>query len=442
MPVEEKNDDGRSAASKPSIAVVSTFDELCGIAGYTRSLVKQLEPHFSVEVFDLEQFFMRSTNAGVRKKADAIIEGFCRRLKTFDSVNIQLEHGTLGVKRGDIIKRFNMIADAARALSVTFHTILPQRPFPWAAVSASVMKRSWGEAGKMTGRHFGHRALNAAIYGKLRTLQGKKKVSVIVHTPRDSRLMKHVNGFNAVFDHPLAFLSAGDVASMRRSASRADFPSLRRLDSGVRLVGVFGFINTYKGIDTAMRALRNLPGDYHLAIFGGLHPNEIPVGRPINPYVGSLVGEILASGGGMPGASKPTGVLTADDPKVSWVNPAVEPKFRDRVHFMGALGDDDFARAMAVCDFVVLPYLEVGQSASGPMSMAVEMGAKVFASRTFAFLQFEKYFPGAVEFFDIGNYLELAERILAASDGPSIVKVDKSFDTATNADVYVRASAP
>lgn len=380
MSAEETSVGGRSAKAKPSLAVVSTFDELCGIAGYTRALVKQLEPHFAVEVFDLDQFFMRSTNSGVRKKADAIIEGFCGRLKTFDSVNIQLEHGTLGAKRSDIIKRFNMIADAARALSVTFHTILPQRPFPWAALGASLTKRQWTEAGKLTGRHYGHGALNKAIYGKLRTLQDKKAVSVVVHTPRDMRLMKHVNGFEAVYDHPLAFLSAQDVSAMRHSATRTDFPSLRRLDPGVKLIGVFGFINTYKGIDTAMRALRNLPPDYHLAIFGALHPNEIPVGRPINPYIGSLVGEILAGGAGAVGA-KPASATAGEDRAAPFM-PPIEPKFRDRVHFMGALDDDDFARAMAVCDFVVLPYLEVGQSASGPMSMAVEMGARVFASRT------------------------------------------------------------
>jgi len=111
MSAEETKDGGQSAKAKPSLAVVSTFDELCGIAGYTRALVRQLEPHFALEVFDLDQFFMRSTNSGVRKKADAMIEEFCRRLKTFDSVNIQLEHGTLGAKRSDIIKRFNMIAD-------------------------------------------------------------------------------------------------------------------------------------------------------------------------------------------------------------------------------------------------------------------------------------------------------------------------------------------
>src|SRR5271156_1160240 len=68
---------------------------------------------------------------------------------------------------------------------------------------------------------------------------------------------------------------------------------------------------------------------------------------------------------------------------------------------------------MAICDVVVLPYLEVGQSSSGPISQAVELGCRVIASRTHNFLEFARYHPETVEFFDIGNHLELAERIAA-----------------------------
>jgi hypothetical protein len=113
------------AGNRPRLAIVSTFDDLCGIAGYTRFLVKQIERDFEVEVFDLDQFFMRSTNRRVRKIADQMIREFCVRAKSFDFVNIQLEHGTLGRNARDIMRRFRWIAEAAPALSVTFHTILP-----------------------------------------------------------------------------------------------------------------------------------------------------------------------------------------------------------------------------------------------------------------------------------------------------------------------------
>ena len=63
----------------------------------------------------------------------------------------------------------------------------------------------------------------------------------------------------------------------------------------------------------------------------------------------------------------------------------------DRIHFLGAQSDADFLRRMAICDAVVFPYLEVGQSSSGPISQALELGCRVIASRTHTFLQLGRY---------------------------------------------------
>jgi hypothetical protein len=84
-----------------------------------------------------------------------------------------------------------------------------------------------------------------------------------------------------------------------------------------------------------------------------------------------------------------------------------------RIRFMGALAERDFLGGMAICDAVVFPYLEVGQSSSGPISQALELGCRIIASRTHTFLEFAEYHKNAVEFFDIGNHLELAERLTA-----------------------------
>ena len=86
----------------------------------------------------------------------------------------------------------------------------------------------------------------------------------------------------------------------------------------------------------------------------------------------------------------------------------------NRIHFMGALSDEQFCLGMATCDAVVLPYLEVGQSSSGSASQAIELGCRILISRTQAFLQLGRYFPGRLEYFDIGNHLELASHLRAA----------------------------
>jgi glycosyltransferase involved in cell wall biosynthesis len=113
----------------------------------------------------------------------------------------------------------------------------------------------------------------------------------------------------------------------------------------------------------------------------------------------------------------------------------------DRIHFLGVHNDEGFMRAMALCDTVVLPYLEVGQSSSGPIAMALEMGCRVLASRTLAFLQFARYHPDQVEFFDIGNYAELADLIRFGAAKPGGER-HLSYNTATNTALYLEANQP
>ena len=61
---------GLKMAMRPRVAIVSTYDELCGIAGYTRALEKQLRPLMEIEVFDLDQYLLRSPHRRVQKLAD------------------------------------------------------------------------------------------------------------------------------------------------------------------------------------------------------------------------------------------------------------------------------------------------------------------------------------------------------------------------------------
>jgi glycosyltransferase involved in cell wall biosynthesis len=110
-----------------------------------------------------------------------------------------------------------------------------------------------------------------------------------------------------------------------------------------------------------------------------------------------------------------------------------------RIHFLGAQSDADFLLGMAVCDAVVFPYLEVGQSSSGPISQSLELGCRVIASRTHTFLQFARYHPDTIEFFDIGNHLELAGLILAR---PRFDTRERSlaFNVETNKTTYLAAN--
>jgi glycosyltransferase involved in cell wall biosynthesis len=426
------------------LALVSSSDDLCGIAAYTRSLKKQLDDVFDVTVFDLDQYLLRSGHGRVRKFGDRHIQDICREVRGYDAVNLQLEHGTLGRGCHDIHRRFSWILRAAPRLSVTFHTVFQCEAFNYREYFKEILRRNFANAIAMRTQYHREHLLSAGMASRLRRAQRFKPVSLIVHTRRDLSQMKFAYGMRNVYDHPLAFLSAAEVAEIRRAASRKKFPVLDDVPTESKLIGVFGFLGRYKGFDTVVRALHHLPEDYHLLIFGGVHPNEIRPHQPVDPVVSSLfdagyvdtsVAERIRSNsvGTTPAVS-----LAVDG---SMRDLLIEhPKdLSDRIHFMGAQSDADFLAGMAVCDAVVFPYLEVGQSSSGPISQALELGCRVIASRTHTFIQLDRYHHKMIEFFDIGNHLELAGRIRSR---PQFERREQfpAFNVETNKAVYVAAN--
>ena len=48
------------------LAIVSTYDELCGIGSYTHKLEGHLKRHVDVTVFDLDQYLLRNKHARVQ----------------------------------------------------------------------------------------------------------------------------------------------------------------------------------------------------------------------------------------------------------------------------------------------------------------------------------------------------------------------------------------
>ena len=448
-----------SPARKPKLAVISTYDELCGIAAYTVYLKKQLDEHFDATVFELDQFFLRHESKRVKKLGDAHIREICSKLAGFESVNLQLEYGTIGRDPVDILRRLRMIVAASPRLSVTFHTILQPEPYKISQFFKDIRKGQPIKAIKRTIAARSNGSLDNATYAMLRRAQKSKDVSVIVHTRRDMRMMKYVNRISRVYDHPLAFHSTAQKRDILGTARRADFPLIAHLPEGAKLVGVFGFLGQYKGFETAIRALQHLPEEYHLLIFGGVHPQTIRKEQKIDPYIHTLLSEayvdtslvdsLFAKNEApmLPGATalpaspaRQVGVtlnIGTDSAGMLNRHPLDLSK---RLHFMGALPDAGFAHGMAICDIVVFPYLEVGQSSSGPISQAVELGKRIIASRTLAFLQLARYQKDTLEFFDIGNHLELAQRIAADAEFPE-GRRRLAFDCESNMAVYKAANA-
>ena len=432
---------------KPRLAIVSTFDDDCGIAGYTRSLCQQIEPDFEVDVFDLDQAFMRSTSSSIASAADRMVREFCAGANRYDFVNIQFEPGTFGLDWRHVLRRLEWIVEAAPALSVTFHTMIRRDRFDHRLFTLDLLRLRIADAIHNLTSHRGHIALNKGIERILHKAARVKPVSIIMHTRRDARVMQHSHGFPVVYDHPLVFKDQAEAARLRAATSRADFPSLESLPADARIVGVFGFISEYKGFETAIRALRLLPENYHLAVFGGLHPEAIRRYETIHPYLRRLL-DI---------AAVDTSIFDVVDPQKAQTNvgvhvslPLPEPRTHDliahpaslarRIHFLGPQTDEDFARGMSLCESVVIPYIEVAQTSSGVLSLALDMGARIVAARNLAFLEFGRYFPNSIEWFDVGNHVELAERLRARAMFPPGTRT-RAYGVETNRAVYRAANS-
>jgi glycosyltransferase involved in cell wall biosynthesis len=275
-------------ARRERLAIVSTGGKLCGIAAYTAALRRQLAEAFDVTVFGLDQYLLRNTHPRVRDLADKHIKDICREIAGFDAVNLQLEHGTLGQRATDIYRRFCWLAGAAPRLSVTFHTLLTPPRFESGHLAKAVANLQWQAAERIYAGYRRHRLLSRGIARELQRLQKLKQVSAIVHNRRDLYDAKYLYGISNVFDHPLAFLGNAEADAVRSHASRHALPMLDSLPPDAVLIGVFGFLNEYKGFGTAIEALHHLPANHHLLIFGGIHPNEITARQPLHPYISSL----------------------------------------------------------------------------------------------------------------------------------------------------------
>ena len=431
---------------KERLAIVSTSNRLCGIAAYTAALQRHLGDAFDITVFDLDQYLLRSPHRRVRRLADRHIRDICDGIRRFDAVNLQLEHGTLGRNSRDIYRRFCWLTEAAPRLSVTFHTLLMPPQFDSAHFLRALATGKFQTAARMQADFGRARLLSFGIGRQLQRMQRHKQVSAIVHNRRDLYDAKYLYGVRHVFDHPLAFLGSDEIATVRCAGARQRFAMLDDLPPNSTLIGVFGFLNEYKGIGTAIRALHHLPSSHHLLIFGGVHPREIVPHQPRHPYLASLFDDAFIDTNladrirAIRAQNETLPLVVAADQGLRELLGAHPRDLSERIHFMGALPEEDFLSGMVICDAVVFPYLEVGQSSSGPISQALELGCRIIASRTHTFMEFADYHPNSVEFFDIGNHLELAERLLArrqftARDGLP------EFNVATNKATYLLANS-
>jgi glycosyltransferase involved in cell wall biosynthesis len=378
---------------------------------------ENLKDYFDVTVLPIHiNAAIRANPASVKKNFDDI----CRRLPEFDFVNIQFEGGLYGRNNKEIIKTTMRMISASNKLLITFHRT-ELAVFSWKRKTVKAFKNFLFDV-----KHLRFPRLflpseeqdgtvTQAVMQMLKTRPVSKPYHIIVHRQLEQSYLQSIHGIpeSCITAYPLVYFNQTKQAQHRERVDSSLWKKQKGIPENTLTLGVFGFYGKYKGFPIAIDALTSLPDNYNLAIIGGQHPiNIIP----------HAVDETIL---GLQSLLK--------NPHDTTYSPEVKQNLLKRVFFLGAESkDEDLIAAISAVDFVVLPYLEVGQSSSGPASIALELNKPIFLSRTLTFLEFEKFFPKSFEMFDIGNSLELAHKILHYD--PSTLNHRRSAMTSYNAE--------
>ena len=365
---------------KKRLAIISSYNESCGNASYTEVLRREFIKHYNVDILSLQVDILNSTKKKFKKLANEHIRNLASQLKNYDYVNIQCELGLYGATPQAIYKRLKILIKASPNLILTMHRLDIKERLDLLGLRTllrgGLMKLS------IEFRQNRSAAVCKKIIKEIKKKAKKANAHIIVHTKRDEKLIKKLYNFECVHNFPLTFFNQMERSRTQKPNERHNFNDRYSLDSSDIIIGLFGFINAYKGHETVLSALKHLPQNYKVMIFGSQHPMSYEGYTLINKYLKKLV------------ALVETGNLS------------------NRVFFVGNLSDDDFINALYCCDYAVLPYLEVNQGGSGIASIVLESKIKSFYSNNKAFKELAKYFPNCFETFDMGNYLELAYKIM------------------------------
>ena len=371
------------------ISIISSYNEACGPAFYSARLAHHFRglTGYDIDVVRLDVSLLRVLgNKKILKKAEAHLSDLINTAKASDVILLQLEPGLYSSYPPLAYKRVLKIVN-----SINKPTIITVHGFE------RVTNYGSGLLAALFGLFKG-RGLRSVIRGAYEAFSIPKinsfwtkisknpKVHVVTFCDADARILKIFHDLTKVSTIPISYYSMEEVEEIKKSFPKEVLYKRFGLNPAKKFIAVVGFLGKYKGHKTAISALSELSDEYELLIAGGIHPQGID----IDVELGSYTKELL-----------------------SHISSIKKQVLQKRIHFLGPLTDSDIELVFSNSDYIVLPYLRTksGQSASGPAVLAMEFLTSSFYSHSPVFLEYEKYFPSAIRFFDIGNCFELAQKI-------------------------------
>lgn len=362
---------------KKRIAVVSSYNTTCGIAYYAERLVAHLEKYYDVTVFPVDVELTREYRAFAKNAGDRHIKSIAKAIKegNFDAVNLQLEPGLYGRTLATSVKRLNWLFS-----SISCKLVLSVHWFELPRLSISEIVGSlWT---KKINQVLHKIALSYLVKRFWRSVKRKNNVSVITFNNRNNELLQNLlGGSKSVFTYPLTYFSTEEKKAIIDGADTDALKKRYNLKKEDIVVSFAGFLSSYKGVGTILRALKNLPNHFKAIIGSG---SNISVGgvqlfTPIHTYADFLKKMVR------------------------------ELNLEDRVIWTGTLSNDEVSNLVAASDVFVLPYLETYQAASGPGVLGIELAKRFATTHVKAFDEMAIYYPGRMLQFDVGNHMQLAQ---------------------------------
>lgn len=428
---------------KKRVAIVSSYNEECGAAYYSSRLLKHLRAAgHEVEVKRLPVSLLRIHSPSfVRRKGNQEIERIAREIADFDVVFLQFEPGLYGSRNGASYRRVRRLLRAAKNVVMTIHGFDRQMTTRSLGVVAHNLVRMRPVDAFMSVAEGGLDPLISSFWEYVRT---SPHVKVMTFNRGDQVLLQRYFDLPRITNYPICYFDQEEVGEIHRTVDRERFLAQYGLDPKYKYFAVCGFFSSYKGHFTAMKALEFLPDDWRLAIVGGEHPQGLEAGKDIGSYVRQLLTFPLA----VERSSNPDASLEVDrSARLSNLSGGLGSMFTSsivrsdhlyrrelreqlfkfsefkyffpteeiahRIHYLGQATDEDMPRFYATLDYAVHPYIKTkeGQSGSGPATFALEFGSRALFSNAPVFREMHHYFEGAMQFFNIGNFMELADQL-------------------------------
>ena len=328
---------------------MSSSGKICGIATYATNLIKHFDDECVHDFFPIIDKMVLVDYS--KSKIIDFFDSFIEKAKDYDVIHIQNEFGLFNGPFGlDFsMKVFYRMLSKLKKLNkkvfITYH-------------SEPSFLKSLGIL------NFEHRGC-AKYWKKLAKLHTKKNnITAIVHTKSTESIFKDTNFENVII--------------IRHGVLERSLPKnfkVKQKEDPI-ILGMFGFVSSYKGHEFALSIMDLLPSNFKLYIIGGRHPAS----------EGEEIGKILIK--------------------------ANELGLTNRVLITGWTTPEDADIHQSHCDICLVPYQTTEISASGAITWNLPSGKPVIASNIRSFREINNACPSGDPMF-LCHHTERAEWVWA-----------------------------